>query len=234
MVKEPTGVKAYGAGILGGVGELEYCMTEKPKLHPLDLVEITTKHYDNIVVNDMQPYYFVAESFENAQELMNQYIDSMNKPFNVTFNEEDYSIEIDRKIRIFKHTPSAARWLPPYRKCHLLDSQSPAQMALRRLPYAGHLTSSGTAQACSTRISPARRPQTAQAHTASGPTFRTGRSGTLHRDWQWLQRPGRRTLKTQDSRSSSSPLRGDPGKHLLHRGFDKLLDSALASAEHHS
>ena len=80
-----------------------------------------------------------------------------------------------------QHTPSAARWLPPYRKCHLLDSQSPAQMALRRLPYAGHLTSSGTAQACSTRISPARRPQTARAHTASGPTFRTGRLGTSSR-----------------------------------------------------
>ena len=132
-----------------------------------------------------------------------------------------------------QHTPSAARWLPPYRKCHLLDSQSPAQMALQRLPYAAHLTSSGTAQACSTRISPARRPQTARAHTASGPTFRTGRLGTLLENWQWLQRPGR-TLKTQDPRSSSSPLRGDPGKHLLHRGFDKPLDSALASAEHHS
>lgn len=99
MVKEPTGVKAYGAGILGGVGELEYCLTDKPKLYPLDLVEITTKHYDNIVVNDMQPYYFVAESFENAQELFNKYLDSMNKPFNVTFNEEDYSIQIDRKIK---------------------------------------------------------------------------------------------------------------------------------------
>ena len=55
----------------------------------------------------------------------------------------------------------------------------------------------------------------------------------LLENWQWLQRPGR-TLKTQDPRSSSSPLRGDPGKHLLHRGFDKPLDSALASAEHHS
>jgi hypothetical protein len=30
---------------------------------------------------------------------MNKYIDSINKPFNVTFNEEDYSIEIDRKIK---------------------------------------------------------------------------------------------------------------------------------------
>ena len=37
MVKEPTGVKAYGAGILGGVSELEYCLTDKPKYYPLEL-----------------------------------------------------------------------------------------------------------------------------------------------------------------------------------------------------
>ena len=99
MVQEPEGLKAYGAGILGGVAELEYCLSDKPKMLPLDLEEITTNHRDNIVVNDVQPYYFVAKSFENAQELMNNYVENMNKPFNITFNEKDSSIEIDRKIK---------------------------------------------------------------------------------------------------------------------------------------
>ena len=102
MVKEPEGIKAYGAGILGGVGELEYSITNKPKFLPLDLNEITQHHYNNIVVNDMQPYYFVAENFENAQMQINEYVEKMNKPFNVSFNEEDFSIEIDRRIKTRK------------------------------------------------------------------------------------------------------------------------------------
>lgn len=54
--------KAYGAGILGGLGELEYCLSDKPKFMALDLQEITERHL-NFTVNAMQPYYFVAESF---------------------------------------------------------------------------------------------------------------------------------------------------------------------------
>jgi phenylalanine-4-hydroxylase len=32
--------KAYGAGILSSFGELEYCVTDKPKFYPLDPFEI--------------------------------------------------------------------------------------------------------------------------------------------------------------------------------------------------
>ena len=59
--------KAYGAGILGGLGELEYCLSEKPRFLPLDLQEITTNHL-KFTVNSMQPYYFVAKSFGKAKE----------------------------------------------------------------------------------------------------------------------------------------------------------------------
>jgi len=40
MCNESDGIKAYGAGILSSVGELEYCKSGKPKLHPLDPFEI--------------------------------------------------------------------------------------------------------------------------------------------------------------------------------------------------
>jgi phenylalanine-4-hydroxylase len=40
MCKENDNLKAYGAGILSSVGELEYCLTDKPKYHPLDPFEI--------------------------------------------------------------------------------------------------------------------------------------------------------------------------------------------------
>ena len=40
MCKENGNYKAYGAGILSSVGELEYCVSDKPKYHSLDPFEI--------------------------------------------------------------------------------------------------------------------------------------------------------------------------------------------------
>lgn len=40
MCKEKGSMKAYGAGILSSVGELEYCLSDKPKYYPLDPFEI--------------------------------------------------------------------------------------------------------------------------------------------------------------------------------------------------
>lgn len=62
MCYEDGKPKAYGAGILSSVGELEYCVTDKPKLLPLDPFEIAENHLD-YPISSMQPLYFVAESF---------------------------------------------------------------------------------------------------------------------------------------------------------------------------
>lgn len=40
MCRERGQLKAYGAGILSSVGELEYCLSDKPKYLPLDPFEI--------------------------------------------------------------------------------------------------------------------------------------------------------------------------------------------------
>lgn len=40
MCRENGALKAYGAGILSSIGELEYCLTDKPKLHRFDPNEI--------------------------------------------------------------------------------------------------------------------------------------------------------------------------------------------------
>ena len=44
MCKESDGLKAYGAGILSSVGELQYCRTNEPKFYPLDPFEIAQNH----------------------------------------------------------------------------------------------------------------------------------------------------------------------------------------------
>jgi phenylalanine-4-hydroxylase len=90
--------KAYGAGIMSSFGELEYCMTDKPKFLPLDPYKIAQDHTE-FPISDMQPLYFVAESFEKAKQQINDYCENIVRPFNVSFNTKNNSIEVDRKIR---------------------------------------------------------------------------------------------------------------------------------------
>lgn len=44
MCLEDGKKKAYGAGILSSVGELEYCVTDKPNFYPLDPFDIAQNH----------------------------------------------------------------------------------------------------------------------------------------------------------------------------------------------
>jgi phenylalanine-4-hydroxylase len=90
--------KAYGAGIMSSFGELEYCVTDKPKFLPLDPYVIGQDHV-NFPISEMQPLYFVAKSFEDAKFQINKYCDGISRPFNVSYNTKTNSIEVDRKIR---------------------------------------------------------------------------------------------------------------------------------------
>ena len=47
----------------------------------------------------MQPIYFVAESFEKAKNQITEYCNNIQKPFNVSYNVKNQTIEIDRKIK---------------------------------------------------------------------------------------------------------------------------------------
>ncbi len=75
----------YGAGILGGVHEMEYCMSDIPKYYPLDPNEIAQNHV-NFVINAVQPYYFIAESFLNAKEIITDYTKKIVQPFKLEYN----------------------------------------------------------------------------------------------------------------------------------------------------
>ncbi len=67
MCMEDGKPKAYGAGILSSVGELEYCVSGEPKLYPLEPNEIAQNHL-NFPISSMQPHYFVADSFLRAKD----------------------------------------------------------------------------------------------------------------------------------------------------------------------
>lgn len=87
--------RAYGAGICSSVGELAYACSDEPKLFPLDPQEIAQNHLD-FPISSMQPHYFLAESFEKAKIQIKDYCQNMNKPFQVTYNASNDTIEVDR------------------------------------------------------------------------------------------------------------------------------------------
>lgn len=51
---------------MSSFGELAYCVTDKPKFKPFDPYLIA-QDYINFPISEMQPVYFVAESFSKAK-----------------------------------------------------------------------------------------------------------------------------------------------------------------------
>ena len=90
--------KAYGAGIMSSFGELEYCVTDKPEFRPFDPYEISQSYVD-FPISEMQPTYFVAESFQKAKMQIIDYCENIARPFNLSFNSKTLTIEVDRKIK---------------------------------------------------------------------------------------------------------------------------------------
>ena len=68
MCREEGGkLKAYGAGLLSGCQELQYCVTDNPEHREFDInAALVTKYPES----GLQPLYFVAESLNNMKNKM--------------------------------------------------------------------------------------------------------------------------------------------------------------------
>ncbi|KAI1882114.1 hypothetical protein AGOR_G00247350 [Albula goreensis] len=65
LCKQGSEIRAYGAGLLSSFGELQYCLTDEPKIMPFDPEKTSVTKYP---ITEFQPIYFVAESFEDAKQ----------------------------------------------------------------------------------------------------------------------------------------------------------------------
>ena len=70
---------------MGSVDELKYCQTDKPEFLPLDL-DLISRDYLTFIITEVQPTYFVAESFEKAKIQVDEYCKKMTTPFNASYN----------------------------------------------------------------------------------------------------------------------------------------------------
>eukprot|EP00096_Caligus_rogercresseyi_P002484 TRINITY_DN14630_c0_g1_i1.p1 TRINITY_DN14630_c0_g1~~TRINITY_DN14630_c0_g1_i1.p1 ORF type:complete len:447 (-),score=100.32 TRINITY_DN14630_c0_g1_i1:241-1581(-) len=100
ICKQQGEMKAYGAGLLSSFGELEYCLTEKPKHLPFDPAVTSTTKYP---ITEYQPVYFVTESFEDAKNKLTEFANIADKPFTVRYEPYTESMEIlDSKPQILR------------------------------------------------------------------------------------------------------------------------------------
>jgi phenylalanine-4-hydroxylase len=94
LTKEANGeMRAYGAGLLSSFGELEYCLSDKPKVLPFDPEVASTTEYP---ITCFQPTYFCAESFADALAKVRAFAKGMNRTFSVTYDAETESLKVHK------------------------------------------------------------------------------------------------------------------------------------------
>ncbi|XP_054480232.1 phenylalanine-4-hydroxylase [Anoplopoma fimbria] len=91
LCKQGSEMKAFGAGLLSSFGELQYCLSDEPKILPFDPAKTSLQKYP---ITEYQPVYFVAESFEDAKEKVRKFAATIPRPFSVRYNPYTQSIEV--------------------------------------------------------------------------------------------------------------------------------------------
>jgi phenylalanine-4-hydroxylase len=87
--------KIYGSGILSSPKEIEWVMSDKPRINPFDLYKMATIPYS---ITDLQVDYFLAPSFAEMKQKVLKYSENIKRPFNITYDSNTKEVIIDRKI----------------------------------------------------------------------------------------------------------------------------------------
>ncbi|GAB1599430.1 tryptophan 5-hydroxylase 1-like [Argonauta hians] len=77
LVKEKNGIRAYGAATLSSYGELEHALSDNCLKKPFETETASIQEYDD---SDLQPIYFIAESFEDMKDKMRKYVAKIKRP----------------------------------------------------------------------------------------------------------------------------------------------------------
>eukprot|EP00340_Litonotus_pictus_P006375 CAMPEP_0170519436 /NCGR_PEP_ID=MMETSP0209-20121228/4852_1 /TAXON_ID=665100 ORGANISM="Litonotus pictus, Strain P1" /NCGR_SAMPLE_ID=MMETSP0209 /ASSEMBLY_ACC=CAM_ASM_000301 /LENGTH=355 /DNA_ID=CAMNT_0010805317 /DNA_START=296 /DNA_END=1363 /DNA_ORIENTATION=- len=97
ITKENGKVKIYGGGILSSPAEIlnavnpsETCThlpfdIQKMAIHPIDICNVQTE-------------YFAAPTFIEMVKRVKEYAANIKRPFNVSYNSDTHTIEVDRKL----------------------------------------------------------------------------------------------------------------------------------------
>ncbi|XP_067012484.2 tyrosine 3-monooxygenase isoform X2 [Anabrus simplex] len=92
LCKEKGQLKAYGAGLLSSTRELLNAVSDKPEHRPFEPALTAIQPYQD---QDVQPIYYVAESFEDAKDKFRRWVSTgMSRNFEVRYNPHTQRIEV--------------------------------------------------------------------------------------------------------------------------------------------
>lgn len=102
LCMEKDQVKFYGAGPGGSFGEILHAakmIKEAPQnIRKLDI--INNPPPVNFVVQDVQPFYYAAESFDHFLQQLEDYSKTFYKPFYLTYDVRRNSYDADRALQL--------------------------------------------------------------------------------------------------------------------------------------
>ncbi|XP_070537747.1 protein henna-like isoform X2 [Ptychodera flava] len=93
LCKENGTPKVFGAAVLSSFRELQYCMSAVPKIRPFDLGEVIVHPYS---ISEMQPMYFMAESFQDAIDKLRQFSRQNPRPFSVVYDAATQTVDVSK------------------------------------------------------------------------------------------------------------------------------------------
>lgn len=91
LCKQDGMLRAYGAGLLSSVGELQYCLSDEPAVRAFEPSQTALQTYP---ITNYQPLYYVAESFRDAQIRVREFAATMDRPFSVRYDPYTQTIQV--------------------------------------------------------------------------------------------------------------------------------------------
>uniref|UniRef100_A0A914VX87 Biopterin-dependent aromatic amino acid hydroxylase family profile domain-containing protein n=1 Tax=Plectus sambesii TaxID=2011161 RepID=A0A914VX87_9BILA len=83
--------KIYGAGLLSSIGELKHAIEDKPTILRFDPDRVIQQE---CLITTFQSAYFYTQDFEEAQQKLRMFTNSMNRPFVLRYNPYTESVEV--------------------------------------------------------------------------------------------------------------------------------------------
>ncbi|KAK6170757.1 hypothetical protein SNE40_019070 [Patella caerulea] len=106
LCKQGGQIRAYGAAVLSSYGELLHALGDTPERRAFDPVKTSLQEYTD---QDLQPIFYVVESFEDMMDKMRNYAANIRRPYEVrydpytqtvqTLNNKDMLHSVTRDLR---------------------------------------------------------------------------------------------------------------------------------------
>ncbi|XP_028436945.1 tryptophan 5-hydroxylase 1 [Perca flavescens] len=91
LCKQDGRLRAYGAGLLSSISELQHALSGKANILPFDPVVTCNQECK---ITTFQDVYFVSESFEEAKNKMREFAKTIWRPFTVRYDPYTQSVDV--------------------------------------------------------------------------------------------------------------------------------------------